>query len=187
MEPILLRYATQHGFPCRFRTRFVSFDDSTDDVIIATLEDMMFGTTEKIRCKYLFGADGARSRIVQQLELPLSTKPSQGIALNVLLRADLSDLMKTRIGNLHYVIQPDVEMPDFAGWSIVRMVKPWYEWLFIMMYKPTCPGDFMPSIEQVQAQVAAVIGDDSIPVEIIRMDKWIINETVAETYSKGRV
>jgi hypothetical protein len=24
-------------------------------------------------------------------------------------------------------------------------------------------------------------------VELIRIDKWIINETVAETYSKGRV
>ena len=151
------------------------------------VEDTIFGNTEQIKCKYLFGADGARSRIVHQLQLPLSIKPSQGVALNVLVRADLSTLMKARVGNLHYVIQPDVEMPEFAAWSIVRMVKPWYEWLVIMMYKPTCPEDFIPSYEQVQAQVAVVFGDNSIPVEILRIDKWVINETVAESYSKGRM
>ncbi|KAF2095116.1 hypothetical protein NA57DRAFT_59863 [Rhizodiscina lignyota] len=187
LEPILLRYATQHGFPCRFSTRLLSFDDSGSDSVVAEVQDRIFGTTQKIRCKYLFGADGARSRIVEQLQLPLSKKPSQGVALNVLIRADLSDIMKTRVGNLHYVVRPDVEMPDFAGWSIVRMVKPWYEWLIIMMYKPTCPADFMPTEAQVHSQVKAVLGDDSVSVEVRRVDKWIINETVAESYSKGRV
>ncbi|KAH8817325.1 FAD binding domain-containing protein [Xylogone sp. PMI_703] len=187
VEPILLRYATQHGFPCRFRTQFVSYDDSAKDSILVTVRDMVFDTTETINTKYLFGADGAKSRIVQQLGLPMSVKPSQGIALNVLLRADLTNLMRTRVGNLHYVIKPDAEYPDFAGWSIVRMVKPWHEWLFIMMYKPTCPAEFMPSVEEVKKQVSAVIGDDSIPVYIQRIDKWIINETVAEVYGKGNI
>jgi hypothetical protein len=95
--------------------------------------------------------------------------------------------MTSRVGNLHYVVRSDVENPDFAGWSIVRMVKPWYEWLVIMMYKPTCPAEFTPSLEQVKAQVQSVIGDDSIPVEIQRVDKWIINETVAESYSRGNM
>jgi hypothetical protein len=187
LEPLLLRYATQHGFPARFSTELLSFDVSSSDVIVAYIRDRVFGTSQRIRCRYLFGADGARSRIAQQIGLPLSTKPSQGIALNTLIRADLSHLMKTRIGNLHYVIEPDVEMPDFAAWSIVRMVKPWYEWLVIMMYKPTCPPDFMPTQEQVSTQVKVIIGDDSIPVEVLRVDKWIINDTVAENYSKGRV
>jgi 2-polyprenyl-6-methoxyphenol hydroxylase-like FAD-dependent oxidoreductase len=187
MEPILLRYATQHGFPTRFRCQLLSFDASSNDVVVAEVQDRVFGTTQKIRCKYLFGADGARSRIVQQLKLPLSSKPSQGIALNVLIRADLSHLMKDRIGNLHYVVQPDEEMPEFAAFSIVRLVKPWYEWLVIMMYKPTCPEGYMPSAEQVHRHVQHVIGDESISAEVVRIDKWIINETVAETYSKGRV
>ncbi|KIX10235.1 uncharacterized protein Z518_01316 [Rhinocladiella mackenziei CBS 650.93] len=187
MEPILLRYATQHGFPCRFSTRLVRFDDSARDSVLAEIEDRIYGRTQMVRSKYLYGADGAKSMVVQQLGLAMSIKPSQGVALNVLLRADLSGTMKTRIGNLHYVIQPDIEMPDFAGWSIVRMVKPWYEWLVIMMYKPTCPADFMPDKKQVEEQAKAVIGDPTIRVDILRIDKWIINETVAECYSKGRV
>ena len=114
-------------------------------------------------------------------------KPSQGIALNVLVRADLSSLITNRVGNLHYIIQPDSDMPDFAAWSIVRMVKPWHEWLIIMMFKPDCPSDFLPDHDTVAKQCKTVIGDSSIPVEVLRVDKWIINETVAERYSKGRV
>lgn len=154
---------------------------------MAEVEDRIFKTTHRIKAKYLYGADGANSVVVKQLQLPMQVEPSQGIALNVLLRADLSNLMKTRTGNLHYVIQPDAEMPDFAGWSIVRMVKPWYEWLVIMMFKPGCPAEFMPSRDQVMDQVKKVMGDPSIAVDILRVDKWIINETVAEKYSKGRV
>lgn len=94
--------------------------------------------------------------------------------------------MKTRTGNLHYVMRPDVETPDFAWWAIARMVKPWHEWLFILMYKPTCPPEFTPSTEEVWRQIRSIIDDDSIGVDIMRIDKWVIQETVAETYSKGR-
>ncbi|KAK5991516.1 2,4-dichlorophenol 6-monooxygenase [Cladobotryum mycophilum] len=166
-EPILLRYATQHGFPCRFRTQFLSFDDSARDFIAVTVRDMIFNTTFTIKAKYLFGADGARSQIVQQLQLPLIVKPSGGTALNVLVRADLTELMKSRKGNLHYLVRPGMDDPDFAWWTVFRM--------------------FTPSFEQVQKQVYSALGDNSIPVEIQRIDKWVINDIVAEKYSKGNI
>ena len=187
VEPILVRYATQHGFSARFSTQLLTFDDSADDAIVAKLHDRVFGNDLHIRCKYLFGADGAKSSIAKQLGLPMAEEPSQGIALNVLVRMDLTDMMRNRVGNLHYVIQPEEEMPDFAAWSIVRMVKPWYEWLIIMMFKPTCPPDFVPRTEDVARHCQKVIGDATIPVDVLRVDKWNINETVAESYSKGRV
>ena len=186
MEPILLRYATQHGFPCRFKTRFLEFTQGPGGVE-TTLEDGVLNTRFKIKSKYLFGADGARSRVVEQLQLPMSNRPSQGIALNVLVRADLLTLLKDRIGLLHYVIRPDIETADFAGWAIVRMVKPWNEWLIILMYKPNCPPDYTQSEEQVARQVSAVIDNDAVQPEILRIDKWVINETVAQKYSDGRV
>ncbi|KAB5511451.1 FAD-binding monooxygenase, partial [Coniochaeta sp. 2T2.1] len=103
LEPYLIRYATQHGFPCRFNTRFLSFDDTPADGILVTVRDTIFDRTETIKTKYLFGADGAKSRVAAQLGLPMYEKPSQGMALNVLFRADLSHLIKNRIGNIHYV------------------------------------------------------------------------------------
>lgn len=186
-EPILLRYAAQHGFPCRFRTKFVTFDNPVNDDIYVTVQDLLFDKTYIIKTKYLFGADGAKSTIARQLELPMAARPSQGTALNVLIHADLTHLMKNRVGNLHYIIRPDAESPEFAWWSIARMVKPWYEWLIIMLYKPTCPAEFMPSSDQVIKQVREVVGDQSVHIEVKRIDKWIINETVAELYSKGNM
>ena len=67
------------------------------------------------------------------------------------------------------------------------MVKPWYEWLIVFLCHPSVPVDFMPSNEQLVDECAAVVGDDSIKVDLIRADKWIINEQYAESYSKGRV
>lgn len=188
VEPILIRYATQHGFPCRFNTSFVSFQVFTEpDCVITTVQDTIFKTSYKIRSKYLFGADGARSKIVQQLPLPLTTKPSQGTALNVLIKADMSNLIKTRMGLLHYIIQPNVDNPDFASWAIVRMVKPWSEWLIILMYAPSLSSEYVPTQQQVEEQVAKIIDDDSISVQVVRIDKWVINEQVAQSYSKDRV
>jgi 2-polyprenyl-6-methoxyphenol hydroxylase-like FAD-dependent oxidoreductase len=188
LEPVLLRYATQHGFPCRFNTRFLEFDeDPKNDRIVSRVQDGITKSVFEIKSKYLLGADGAKSKIVEQLKLPLVVKPSQGVALNVLVEADMSRLMKTRTGNLHYIMRPEVETPDFAWWAIARMVKPWHEWLFIFMYKPTCPPEFTPSSEDVAKQIREVIDDDSIPVDILRTDKWVIQETVAKAYSKSRV
>jgi len=156
-------------------------------MVVTTVQDTITSKIYHIRSKYLFGADGAKSRIVEQLGLPLTKKPSQGVALNVLVKADLSKLMKTRTGNLHWIIQPDIESPDFAWWAIMRMVKPWTEWLVILLYKQECDPDFTPTEDQVMQRTSELIGDDTIPVELVRIDKWIINETIAESYSKGRV
>ena len=64
---------------------------------------------------------------MRQLDLPLDKKPSQGLALNLLVRADLSKHMQHRTGNLHWIMQPDKEYPVFGWTCIARMVKPWFE------------------------------------------------------------
>jgi 2-polyprenyl-6-methoxyphenol hydroxylase-like FAD-dependent oxidoreductase len=188
LEPIFLRYAAQHGFPCRFSTEFLLLEDDTKaKMVVSIVKDRITGTTYKIRSRYVFGADGARSRIASQLDLPMTVKPGQGVALNVLIKADLSKFIKTRTGNLHWIIQPDVESPDFAWWAIVRMVKPWSEWLIILSYKSTCDPDFTPTDHQILKHVSRLLGDESVEVDLLRVDKWRINETYANEYSKGGV
>jgi 2-polyprenyl-6-methoxyphenol hydroxylase-like FAD-dependent oxidoreductase len=128
MEPILLRFATQNGFKCRMDTQFLSFDQDTESVT-SMVKDLVTGQILKIRSKYLMGADGARNQIVRQLGLELDAKPGDGVAIDVLARADLSHLVQHRTGNLHWIMQPDVEYPDFGWMGIARMVKPWHEWI----------------------------------------------------------
>lgn len=189
LEPILLRYATVNGFKCRMDTKFLSFEeDKRTNTIISTVEDIVTGQQYRIRSKYLFGADGARSVIVRQLGLELEGKQSDNLAIDVLVKADLSHLVEHRKGNLHWLIQPDVEHPVWGWLGVARMVKPWHEWIFSLFpslgYDPKTAA--RPSNEEYLRRVKEFIGDDT-PVEIIRVSKWYINEIVARTYSRGRV
>jgi hypothetical protein len=97
--------------------------------------------------------------------------------------------MKHRKGNLHWVMQPDREHPGFGWMGIVRMVKPWNEWMFILFpsreYKIDSNGKG-PTNEEYLARVKEFIGDDT-PAEIISVSKWYINEIVAEKYSEGNL
>ena len=102
----------------------------------------------KIRTKYLLGADGAQSRVMKQLGIPLIQKPGQGVALNVLVKADLSHLVDSRKGNLHWILQPDVEHPAFGHMGLIRMVKPWHEWMFIIFPDHDWDSSIQPTQEQ---------------------------------------
>lgn len=155
-------------------------------MIVATLRDNMSGHEYRVFTKYLFGADGARSQVVKQLALPLSVKPGQGMAINILVKADLSHLMQHRRGNLDWVMQPDREHPSFCWMGIVRMVKPWHEWMFILFPSHDFDRKNDPSQDEYLERVKHFIGDET-PAEILNISKWFINETVAEEYSKGNV
>ncbi|KAK7708411.1 hypothetical protein SLS57_008992 [Botryosphaeria dothidea] len=185
LEPILVRYAGLHGITCRFDTEFVSFSDEGTQVV-TTLRDRLTGRLYAVRSRFLFGADGARSRVQQQLGLPLVKKPQQGLALNVLVKADLSHLMDARPGNLHWVFQPEKEHPAFAWQAIVRMVKPWHEWMFIMLPDPAAGTAVDATKDEYLARVREMIGDDT-PAEILDISKWYINEIYAESYAAGNV
>ena len=91
LEPILLRYATQNGFRLRFDSEFVDFTEKEggDGRIESNVRDLVTGANIVVRSKYLCGADGANSPIVQQLRLPLHQEPFQGLALNVYVEADM--------------------------------------------------------------------------------------------------
>ncbi|KAM5354646.1 hypothetical protein ACJ41O_001293 [Fusarium nematophilum] len=187
LEPILIRHATCHGYQVTFNTVLESFtEDAKSGLITAVIRDKISNLEYKIKTKYLFGADGAQSQVVKQIDLPLIRKPGQGIAINVLVKADLSHLVDSRQGNLHWVAQPDREHPEFGWLGIVRMVKPWDEWMFILFPNRDCDPSIQVSEEQYAQRIREFIGDDT-PVEILNISKWFINEIVAEKYSRGNV
>ncbi|KAJ5825462.1 hypothetical protein N7474_002600 [Penicillium riverlandense] len=188
LEPILVRHATKNGFSVRFNTFLTSFavDNPQKGLITATVHDNLTNIAYKIQTDYLFGADGARSQVVKQLDLPLTKKPGQGLAINVLVKADLSHLVQYRTGNLHWVMQPDKNHPDFGWMAIVRMVKPWTEWMFILFPDRECSNarELNPGKQECLARVREFIGDET-PAEILDVSKWVINETVAERFCLG--
>lgn len=191
LEPLLMRYATLNGFKCRWNTSFVSFiQDVKGDGVTTTLLDKVTGQTYKVRSKYLFGCDGARSEIVKQLNLPLTVRPGQGLAVNILIEADMSHLMDNRKGNLHWILQPDqpdTKHPSFGWIGCMRMVKPWHEWLCIVFPGPGADLTNKPDEDGYLKMVHQFIGDDSVKVNVLGISTWQINEIVAERYSDGFV
>ena len=78
LEPILIRKAATSGFITRFNTEFLRFEnDVAKGKVDVIVKDTVFGTAHRIRCSYLFGADGARSKVLRQLDLPLKQKPGR--------------------------------------------------------------------------------------------------------------
>ncbi|KAK0616192.1 FAD binding domain-containing protein [Immersiella caudata] len=191
LEPILTRRAINRGWTIRFNTKFLSLERPSPDVIISTVHDTLLNKTYRIQSRFLFGCDGARSQVVRELGLPLDKKPGQGLALNVLVRADLTHLMANRTGNLHWVIRPDDETYPPWGWGVVvRMVRPWSEWMFIFLPAPGADlraDDMDATDDEYIKRVKEMIGDEGIKVDLLHVGKWWINEIVAERYSDGNV
>lgn len=187
---MLVRRALESGWSVRFDTQLLGFERPDPDVVISTVHDNLTKRTYKIQSRYVFGCDGARSQVVRELKIPLISKPGQGLALNVFVKADLSHLVENRTGNLHWVFRPEKEHPVW-GWAvIIRMVRPWKQWMFIFL---PAPGEdvtldkMSASNEEYLARVNEMIGDSSVKAEILDVSKWWINEIVAEYYSDGNI
>ena len=188
-EPVIVKYAINHGWTMRFDTAFVEFERETPtSPITSTVQDTVTGRMYKIRSKYLFGCDGAQSPVMKQLDIPLKKDPGQGLAINLLIEADLSKHIKYRTGNLHWVFTPDIQYEPWEWACLCRMVRAWHEWMFIIIPQPGFQ-DFRirPTNEQYMKRARQIIGDDSIPIKILDVAKWYINEIVAERYSDGNI
>ena len=186
LEPILLRDATLHKVKLRWDTLFLSFKQFEDHVE-TVLQDRLSGEEYVVVSKYLVGADGARSQVVEQLGLELDVQPGQGLAINVCVDIDLTQEMEFRKGNLHWVLQPDRRHPEWGWASLIRMVKPWTKWMIIILPEPGAGSDFHPAEEDIIKRIREMIGDDKIPMRIESIAQWQINEIYAKQYSKGRI
>jgi len=174
-----------HGFKVRFDTQLLSFVEDKDTVkIVCLVQDRVSGQQYNIHTRYLFGADGDRSVVVEQLHLPMTVMASGGPAWNVRVRANLLHNMQFREGDLHCILRLE---KDCTHMVVGRMVKHWDDWMFVFF--PKGPG--VPAItrskEGWEEMVNDVIGDPSVAVKMLRIDRWIVNETSADVISKGNV
>ncbi|KAJ0423058.1 FAD binding domain-containing protein [Aspergillus carlsbadensis] len=189
MEPILQRKAVTSGFICRFNTELVSFEQSEGHVDVR-VRDRIFNAEYTIRTQYLFGADGARSRIAGALDLPFVHGEGRGTNVwNLLVEADLSHLVAHRNGNLQWTFQQDHLNKDFV-WAVhPRMVHPYHQWVVGFFVAPgTHPANEAEATEADWVKrIHQFIGDERVEVKILQKSKWQLNQSFATQYSKGRV
>ena len=183
-EPILLKAAAERGTRVRFDTEFLSLTQDEEGVTAHVL-DRVGGSEYEIRARYLLGADGGRSVIADQIELPFDGQADIAGSMNIVFEADLSRLVAHRPSVLYWVMQPGSDIGGI-GMGLVRMVRPWNEWLIVWGYDIRGPA---PQIDDEHARQIArnLIGDDSIEIKITSTSLWTNNRLYATRYSKGRV
>ncbi|KAJ2986633.1 hypothetical protein NUW58_g4935 [Xylaria curta] len=188
LEPIIVRYASSKGFQFRFSTQLVGIEEipnSGDS--LCTVRDLISQHEYRIRAKYVFGADGSRSKVAQILGLKYLAEPRPGVACNILFKADIGHLIpEERYAGLHIIVQPD----NFIGMaSLLRLIRPWNEWILVCNFSEEDNrfSNVTPQSPEIVDLIHKAIGDDTVEVEVTRLDPWTVNESVAETYSvKGR-
>jgi 2,4-dichlorophenol 6-monooxygenase len=184
LEPILLEAAAARGTEVRFNTEYVSLQQD-DDGVMATVRHRPSGGLSQIRAKYLLGADGSRSKVAADVGLPLEGQMAIAGSMNILIEADLTHLVADRPSVLYWILQPGSTIGG-VGMGVVRMVRPWNEWLLIWGYDIDGPE---PHVDASEARRIAhrLIGDDSVDVKIRDISLWTNNRAYMTRYSSGRV
>ena len=80
--------AASRGARLRFNTEYLSLEQD-DDGVTATVRDRLSDTTYQIRAKYLIGADGGRSKVAQDIGLPMAGAMDIEGSMNIVFEADL--------------------------------------------------------------------------------------------------
>ena len=152
--------------------------------MVCLVQDRVSGQEYNIHTQYLFGTDGGRSIVAEQLHLPMTVMASGGPAWNLCVKADLSHIMQFREGNLHCILRLE---KDCTHMDVGRMLKPWDDWMFVFFLKGLGVPAITRSKEEWEEMVSDVIGNPSVAVEVLWVDRWIVNETSADMVSKGNV
>jgi 2,4-dichlorophenol 6-monooxygenase len=184
LEPILLEAAAARGTEVRFNTEYLSLEQDGSGVT-ATVRHRPSGDVSQICAQYLLGADGSRSKVAEDIGLPLEGQMGIAGSMNILIKADLSHLVEHRPSVLYWICQPGSTIGG-VGMGVVRMVRPWNEWLLIWGYDINGPP---PQIDEDEARRIAhrLIGDDSIDVQVEDIALWTNNRAYMTRYSSGRV
>lgn len=184
LEPILVRNATARGTLSRFSTEYLSHTQDEDGVDVQVL-DRITGTEHTIRAKYVIGADGARSKVAADIGLPFEGAMDIAGSMNITFKADISAYCDHRPSVLYWVIQPGSNVGGI-GAGLVRMIRPWNEWLIVWGYDineepPVVDDDAATQI------VRNLLGMPDLEVEITGTSLWGNNEMYATHLQSGRV
>lgn len=95
IEPILLKNAAERGASFAFNTEYLRFEEDAEGVTVF-LRERLTGREYSMRARYLVGADGARSSIAEQIDLPIEGQMARAGTVYALFDADLTRYVEHR-------------------------------------------------------------------------------------------
>ncbi len=184
MEPLLVKHAAARGASFLFNTEYLGYTEQNDGVSVL-LKDRHSGREHRLRARYLVGADGARSKVMDDAGLKLDGELARAGTAYILFRADLTRYVAHRPSILYWIVTSNAAFGEI-GMGLLRAIQPWHQWIAGWGFDMAKgEPDFSP--EEVTRRIRLLVGDPNLEIEIETSSVWYVNQAHAPVYSKGRI
>ena len=184
LEPLLVKNAAARGATFSFNTEYLGHEQDEAGVTVR-LRDVTTDREYQVRARYLVGADGARSQVMEDAGLKVEGQMGRAANAYVTFHADLTRYAAHRPSVLYWIVSSNATFGEI-GMGLLRAVEPWKRWIAGWGFDMT-KGDPDFSPEGIKKKVRALVGDPDLEFEVESTSVWHVNQAHAPIYSKGRV
>jgi putative polyketide hydroxylase len=180
IEPILRGAAESYPTAdVRFGAEFISFE-ANDEGVRAEIKSVETGETDTVEADYLIGADGVWSRVREVLGYRLEGEQDVAYSINTYFKADLSQWIEGRPSSLYWISEA-----SRAG--VLQPLDGGDRWLCQIGLSGDAEIKKGWTEDDSTRWIREAVGDDSVPIEILKILPWTMSATVANGFRAGRV
>ena len=181
LEEIMLQEARTLGGELSFYYELVSYEQNEQGVI-ATIRNRETEEESIIHCDYVIAADGAKSKIREQLGISTEGRGTiGGYYMNIYFEADLSEFIQGDAFGFSMVLHLEVL-------GALIPVDNERRWIYHVSYDPLKgerPEDF--TIERCKQIIQTAIGSTNVESEILSVLPWEATESTATKFQDNRI
>ncbi|MDA1838546.1 FAD-dependent monooxygenase [Bacillus cereus group sp. BY17LC] len=181
LEEMMLQEAKTLGGQLSFYHELVSFEQNENGVKV-TIRNRETEKESVIHCDYVIAADGAKSKIREQLGISTEGRGTiGGYYMNIYFEADLSEFIQGDAFGFSMVLHPEVL-------GALIPVDNARRWIYHVSYDPLKgerPEDF--TIERCKQIIQTVIGSTNVKSEIVSVLPWKAAESTATKFQDNRI
>lgn len=181
LEYMMLQEARSLGGELSFYHELVSYEQN-EQGIIATIRNRETEEESIIHCDYVIAADGAKSKIREQLGISTEGRGTiGGYYMNIYFEADLSEFIQGDAFGFTMVLHPEVL-------GALIPVDNERRWIYHVSYDPLKgerPEDF--TIGRCKQIIQTAIGSTNIEAEIVSVLPWEATESTATKFQDDRI
>lgn len=138
------------------------------------------GADYHIESRFLVAADGAGSVVRDSLGISMAGPADVGAAVSMTFIADLTDIVRSRPGVLHWVFAPALK-------GVLLSYLPDRLWTYIVWFPPGRVDMTQFSTDRTAALIRTALGPGAqdVPLDVVAVTPWTVYAQVADHYQSG--